>query len=242
MIFGQLLTGSNYDDEEERIISGRNGLGVKLTNIFSETFTVKGCDPKNGKILEQTWTNNMRNTEGPKIKSTKLKKGYTEVSWIPQFKHFKLKSYTSNVVKHYTRYVIDAAILSGINVYLNDELLNIKTLQDYSSLYEQLTDERYVKADVAEEVEAIQKAIEDFKSEYKYKIIQGGFTLSEISIVKVLDEEVTIEEDSRSIDGKQQDYDKVDVEFRLKAEYKDEDGSVEVEYWDVDMDYDDNCC
>ena len=142
MIFGQLLTGSNYDDEEERIISGRNGLGVKLTNIFSETFTVKGCDPKNGKILEQTWTNNMRNTDGPKIKSTKLKKGYTEVSWIPQFKHFKLKNYTPDIVKHYTRYVIDASILSGINVYLNDELVNIKTLQDYSSLYEQLTDEK----------------------------------------------------------------------------------------------------
>ena len=30
MIFGQLLTGSNYDDEEERIVSGRNGLGIKL--------------------------------------------------------------------------------------------------------------------------------------------------------------------------------------------------------------------
>ena len=34
MIFGQLLTGSNYDDEEERILSGRNGLGSKLCNIF----------------------------------------------------------------------------------------------------------------------------------------------------------------------------------------------------------------
>ena len=31
MIFGQLLTGSNYDDTEDRLdISGRNGFGVKL--------------------------------------------------------------------------------------------------------------------------------------------------------------------------------------------------------------------
>lgn len=29
LIFGNLLTGSNYDDEEERLISGRNGLGSK---------------------------------------------------------------------------------------------------------------------------------------------------------------------------------------------------------------------
>ena len=40
MVFGELLTGSNYDDEEERVISGRNGLGCKLTSIFSSEFTV----------------------------------------------------------------------------------------------------------------------------------------------------------------------------------------------------------
>lgn len=31
LIFGNLLTGSNYDDEEERLISGRNGLGSKCS-------------------------------------------------------------------------------------------------------------------------------------------------------------------------------------------------------------------
>ena len=45
MIFGQLLTGSNYDDEEERITAGRNGLGIKLVSIFSKKFEVEGCDP-----------------------------------------------------------------------------------------------------------------------------------------------------------------------------------------------------
>jgi DNA topoisomerase II len=30
MVFGELLTSSNYDDEEERMVSGRNGVGVKL--------------------------------------------------------------------------------------------------------------------------------------------------------------------------------------------------------------------
>ena len=42
LIFGQLLTSSNYDDDEDRYnISGRNGLGVKLTNVFSEYFSVQ---------------------------------------------------------------------------------------------------------------------------------------------------------------------------------------------------------
>ena len=37
MIFGQLLTGSNYNDEEERIVAGRNGLGLSLIHISEPT-------------------------------------------------------------------------------------------------------------------------------------------------------------------------------------------------------------
>ena len=142
MIFGQLLTGSNYDDEEERILSGRNGLGSKLCNIFSTDFKVIGCDPKNKKILEQTWTNNMRDTAGPQVKDTKLAKGYTEVIWTPEFTRFGLKGYTDNIISLYTRYVIDAAMLSKVDVYLNDELIPIKNLSDYAALYSTPTNEK----------------------------------------------------------------------------------------------------
>ena len=38
LIFGKLLTSSNYDDNEDRMTSGRNGLGSKATNIFSKEF------------------------------------------------------------------------------------------------------------------------------------------------------------------------------------------------------------
>ena len=41
MIFGHLLTSSNYNDEEEKVTGGRNGFGAKLTNIFSTEFTVE---------------------------------------------------------------------------------------------------------------------------------------------------------------------------------------------------------
>ena len=38
LIFGNLLTSSNYDDSEKKIIGGRNGYGAKLANIFSSKF------------------------------------------------------------------------------------------------------------------------------------------------------------------------------------------------------------
>lgn len=41
MIFGHLLTSSNYNDEEQKVTGGRNGYGAKLCNIFSTKFTVE---------------------------------------------------------------------------------------------------------------------------------------------------------------------------------------------------------
>jgi DNA topoisomerase II len=135
MIFGQLLTGSNYDDEQERIVAGRNGIGAKACSIFSTKFVVTGCDPNKQKVFTQTWTNNMRSCTDPIIKSCKGK-GYTHVTWWPDFKRFGLKGYTTDIIKLYTRYVVDAAMISKVQVYLNDELIPVKSLTQYSQLYD----------------------------------------------------------------------------------------------------------
>jgi DNA topoisomerase-2 len=139
LIFGQLLTSSNYDDEEDRYnISGRNGLGSKLVNVFSNYFAVKGLDPVNKKILSQEWTKNMTIANEPVITKTKLKKGYTEVSWIPDFKQFNMTEYSQDIINLYCRYVVDAAMLTGVNVYFNDVLIPVNTVKDYANLYTQV--------------------------------------------------------------------------------------------------------
>ena len=40
LVFGHLLTSTNYDDNQKRIVGGRNGYGAKLTNIYSSEFSV----------------------------------------------------------------------------------------------------------------------------------------------------------------------------------------------------------
>ena len=67
LIFGHLLTSSNYDDTEDRITGGRNGFGAKLTNIYSSKFTVETCDKKIGKKFIQQWSDNMSKANKPKI-------------------------------------------------------------------------------------------------------------------------------------------------------------------------------
>ena len=141
LIFGHLLTGSNYDDTETRDISGLNGLGSKCTNVFSKKFIVKGLDPVNKKTFEQTWTNNMKSPTDPIVKSTQLKKGYTEVKYFPDFKQFDLEGYTNDIFGLYLKYVIDAAMLTKVKVYFNNDLINVNSLTAYSKMYD-LSEER----------------------------------------------------------------------------------------------------
>ena len=53
MIFGMLLTSSNYNDLEKEVTGGRNGYGAKLANIFSTEFTVETQSAKSGKVYKQ---------------------------------------------------------------------------------------------------------------------------------------------------------------------------------------------
>lgn len=59
LIFGHLLTGSNYNDNEKKVTGGRNGYGAKLANIFSKKFIVEAFDGTNHAKFKMEWLNNM---------------------------------------------------------------------------------------------------------------------------------------------------------------------------------------
>ena len=44
MIFGHLLTSTNYNKQETKVVGGKNGYGAKLTNIFSTKFKLETAD------------------------------------------------------------------------------------------------------------------------------------------------------------------------------------------------------
>ena len=58
MIFSQLRTSSNYDDDESKTWVGTNGVGAKLTGVFSKKFKIETSDGKNS--FSKSWQNNMR--------------------------------------------------------------------------------------------------------------------------------------------------------------------------------------
>lgn len=142
MVFGELLTSSNYDDEEERMVSGRNGVGVKLTNVYSTHFKVEGYDPTLKKFFCQEWRNNMKETDGPVVtpsKGTKVEtpsKGFTRVTYKADFERFGIKKYSQQIFDLFSKYVYDAAMSTKIRVTLNGETIHFKNgLADYCMLY-----------------------------------------------------------------------------------------------------------
>jgi DNA topoisomerase-2 len=139
LIFGHLLTGSNYDDCAIRFTSGRNGLGAKLTNVYSKIFTIEGIDVDQGLKFTQTWTHNMRETAGPIITKTTLKKNYTTVKFQLDFPQFDIKQFPQDVLELYGKYAVDAAMLTGLNVTLNGNKLPNK-LNDYFGLINDITE------------------------------------------------------------------------------------------------------
>jgi DNA topoisomerase-2 len=153
MLFGRLLTSSNYDDDEERMTSGRNGLGSKATNIFSSTFSIHTYDPFTGLSYQQTWTNNMSEKTEPKITTSKAKSkaGFTEFTFIPDYARFGVETLSDAMMSLVYKHVVDTAMMTRVQVLYNGEKVPVKTLKDYALLYH-VTDD--TKADTEEKKEA----------------------------------------------------------------------------------------
>ena len=113
MIFGELLTSTNYDDNEKRTTGGRNGYGAKLTNIFSIFFQVETVDIVRKRKFIQEWSDNMNNKSQPKI--TELKgeniKSYTKITFRPDLTKFKLNELTDDMVSLMEKRVIDLSLI-----------------------------------------------------------------------------------------------------------------------------------
>merc|ERR1712100_857801 len=87
MIFGELLTSTNYNKNEKKITGGKNGYGAKLTNIFSKEFTIETVDYKRKKKFIQKYENNMKIKNDPIISECK-QKPYTIITFKPDLKRF----------------------------------------------------------------------------------------------------------------------------------------------------------
>jgi DNA topoisomerase-2 len=145
MIFGHLLSGSNYKDKDgggqERIWGGMNGYGAKLANIFSTEFALETVDATRQKRYKQVWRRNMLECGKPTITKAACKP-FTEISFTPDLTRFKWEGPTpteipADMVAIMQTRVIDAAACAGkdCKVTLNGIPITSNTFQKYVGLY-----------------------------------------------------------------------------------------------------------
>ena len=67
MIFMHLRTSTNYDDEEKKLVGGKNGFGIKLVFIFAEWGIVETVDHIRKLKYTQRVENNLSLIHKPKI-------------------------------------------------------------------------------------------------------------------------------------------------------------------------------
>uniref|UniRef100_A0A8D0DLJ7 DNA topoisomerase 2 n=1 Tax=Salvator merianae TaxID=96440 RepID=A0A8D0DLJ7_SALMN len=135
LIFGQLLTSSNYDDDEKKVTGGRNGYGAKLCNIFSTKFTVETACREYKKLFKQTWTNNMSKAGEMKLKFFDGE-DFTCITFQPDLSKFKMTTLDKDIVALMSRRAYDiAGSVKNIKVFLNGKKLSVQGFRSYVDLY-----------------------------------------------------------------------------------------------------------
>lgn len=120
LIFGHLLTSSNYDKSEEKIVGGKNGYGAKLANILSKLFTIDIRCPASGKQYTQSWYDNMTKCEKATIKKNMSSKGFVKITFIPDRNlfagAFQDSGISDDMIAVFHTRVIELAALVGKDV------------------------------------------------------------------------------------------------------------------------------
>lgn len=132
LIFGNMHSGSNFDDNVESTGAGQNGEGSTLVNIFSEEFIVESADGK--KYFKQTFLDNMSKREKPAISASKRK--FTKITWTVDEQYIAGLNQHENVDKVTKRVYDAAACNSHLKFYLNGELISFKKgFHDYVRMF-----------------------------------------------------------------------------------------------------------
>lgn len=137
LIFGHLLTSSNYDDTEERTTGGRNGYGSKLTNIYAKYFTVEVKDAKNQLHFKKTWTDNMTKSKKTSLKPLKTEgKGMVKITWEPDWQRFGQEGMTPDFLKVIEKRTWDAAMCtSKCAVSFNGQRVSVRSPHAYLDMH-----------------------------------------------------------------------------------------------------------
>ena len=136
MIFGELLTSTNYNKDEKKLVGGKNGYGVKLVNIFAKELKVKIIDSSRQLVYTQSFANNMTKVNPPVVKASKSKSS-VGIEWHPDFTRFGYTEIPAGMQHLIERRVWDLAMTLGkdVKVTWNGTAVKCKNLTEYAKSF-----------------------------------------------------------------------------------------------------------
>lgn len=143
MIFSEFMSGSNLDDDNDRIVGGTNGLGAKLVGVFSTSFVVETFDVTTDTYYKQEFTDGLLTIHEPTIvrpgtpEHKKIKhKGFTRVTFTPNYSLFlkddkplAYKTIHETLDRLIYARIMLAAFGTPIKFIYNDQTLYFKTFE-----------------------------------------------------------------------------------------------------------------
>lgn len=137
MIFGHLRTSTNYKKDEDKIVGGKNGFGVKLIMIYSKWASIETLDHIRHLKYTQEFKNNLSFIGKPKIRKTTSDKPYTKLSFLPDYKRFGIDNLTDDMYNLFVKRIYDFAAITNksVSVSLNSNIISVRSFEGYVDLY-----------------------------------------------------------------------------------------------------------
>ena len=134
MIFGELLTSSNYDKDKQKTTGGKNGFGAKLANIFSTLFCVETTSGK--KRFSQTFFDNMKRKDPPEVVSVDPHQDGTSIYFEPDLERFGISEISEDEIALFRRRAFDTAAWTdgSVKVFFNGEELKCQDFKSYAEM------------------------------------------------------------------------------------------------------------
>lgn len=133
MIFGELRSGSNFDDDEDSLSTGQNGEGSSLVNIFSKSFIVETA--LDGKKFKIEYLNNMSEKSEPEISTSKT--SYTKITYVPDIERMGMTTISEDDKILIERRVHEIAFTNPkLKVYYNKKKCDIDSFEKFVKTYD----------------------------------------------------------------------------------------------------------
>ena len=126
-----LKAGSNFEDTEDNMTIGQNGVGAAISHIFSSEFIGETADGTKKVTVKST--DNMQNLE---VTSSSSKQKYTKITLTPDFSKFSIDDLSGIYEDLILTDLINLSVtFPKIKFKFNNKIVSVKDFKTYVSLY-----------------------------------------------------------------------------------------------------------